>query len=139
MNAVSRTAARALLETGSSLDRLGMALVGDMSFYDHVSQHRTMVPLPSGSPSAEASAQVHESATLVGPVSVAAKAVVYPNVVVSGPSTIGEGAEIGAGVVIKPNVTVGAGAALAPGAIVLEGTTVPAGEKWGGVPATPQA
>ncbi|KAJ8614075.1 hypothetical protein CTAYLR_005859 [Chrysophaeum taylorii] len=122
-----------LLETASSLDRLGMAMVGDFSFYDHISQHRTLVGTSLGNPSVDATSVIHESATIVGPVEVGPKATIGPNAIVSGPSTIG--GEVGAGAVLKAGVVVEPGAEVLPGAILLPGAVVPSGERWAGVPA----
>lgn len=133
---VQHTVSKMLLESGTSLERLAKAMVGDYSYYDHVSQHRTLVGVASlGNPTVAETSKIDASATIVGPVTVGAHAVVAANAIVSGPTTIGDSAEIGAGAVVKAGVTVGPGATVAEGAIVLAGTNVPEGELWAGVPA----
>lgn len=99
---VQHTVSKMLLESGTSLERLAKAIVGDFSFYDHISQHRTLVGIPSlGNPVVAETSRIDATATIVGPVEVGANAIIAPNAIVSGPTTIGESAHIGAGAVIK--------------------------------------
>mmetsp|Transcript_1746 Transcript_1746/g.6728 ORF Transcript_1746/g.6728 Transcript_1746/m.6728 type:complete len:151 (-) Transcript_1746:321-773(-) len=128
---------RAFLESGDALERFSMYLASDYSYFVPKSQHRTFVGLPTeGNPTADPTARVVETATIVGSVVLGPKSFVGHNAVVSGPDTlIGEAATIGAGAVIKGGVTVEPGAKIADGAVVIPGTTVPAGEYWVGAPA----
>jgi len=127
---------RALLETSVSLERLSMAMVGDMSFYEEGPQHRTFVGLLStGNATVAESAKVDEMATILGGVTIEDNATVEAMAVVTGPATIGAGAKVAAGAVVKQNVTLEPGSEVGPGAIVLPGTVVPAGELWTGKPA----
>uniref|UniRef100_A0A7S3NGS8 Uncharacterized protein n=1 Tax=Aureoumbra lagunensis TaxID=44058 RepID=A0A7S3NGS8_9STRA len=138
MNVVRQTLSRALLECGSSLDRLGMTLAADYSFYDHLSQHRPIVGLmEEGIPSVASSAKVASTATLIGGIEVAADAIIGHGAIINGPKTfIGEASSIGIGAVLKKGVVLEPNATVAPGALVPENTTVPSGELWAGTPAT---
>lgn len=102
LKASQHALAKVLLETGSSLEWLGKTIVADYSFYDHISQHRTFVGVPSlGNPVVDSTSTIDESATIVGNVEIGPKVTVASNAIISGPTTIGESAEIGAGAVLK--------------------------------------
>ena len=128
------TLSRALLETSVSLDRLSMAMVGDMSFYEEGPQHRTFVGLLStGNAVVSETASVNEMATILGGVTLGPTASVGADAIVEGPALIDGIVEEGA--VVKANVTIEKNAILGKDAIALPGTVVPAGQYWIGKPA----
>ena len=56
---------KALRETGTAMDRAGMAFANDLSFWDHLSRHTTTVGFEEKSPSVAATACVAPSALAV--------------------------------------------------------------------------
>ena len=120
---------KALRETGTAMDRAGMAFANDLSFWDHLSRHTTTVGFEEKSPSVAATACVAPSATIVGDASIGDKATVGVGAVVYGPAVVAANAVVGDGSVVKADVF----GSVADNSVVLE--AVPAGELWGGAPA----
>ena len=126
---VRHAVGKALRETGSAMERAGMALGGDQSFWDHTSRHTTTVSFADAQPCIAPDSCVASSATIYGAVSVGAKATVGAGAVVFGPSVIGDGAVVGANSVVHADVL----GSCADGAVVV--SPIPAGEHWAGRPA----
>ena len=99
---VRHAVGKALRETGSAMERAGMALGGDQSFWDHASRHTTTVSFADAQPCIAPDSCVASSATIYGAASVGAKATVGAGAVVFGPSVIGDGAVVGANSVCTP-------------------------------------
>ena len=126
---VRHAVGKALRETGSAMERAGMALGGDQSFWDHTSRHTTTVSFADAQPCIAPDSCVASSATIYGAASVGAKATVGAGAVVFGPSVVGDGAVIGANSVVHADVL----GSCADGAVVV--APIPAGEHWAGRPA----
>ena len=126
---VRHAVGKALRETGSAMERAGMALGGDQSFWDHASRHTTTVSFADAQPCIASDSCVAPSATISGAASVGSKATVGAGAVVFGPSVVGDGAVVGANSVVHADVL----GSCADGAVVV--SPIPAGEHWAGRPA----
>ena len=126
---VRHAVGKALRETGSAMERAGMALGGDQSFWDHASRHTTTVSFADSQPCVAPDSCVAPSATVYGAASIGSKATVGAGAVVFGPSVIGDGAVVGANSVVHADVL----GSCADGAVVV--SPIPAGEHWAGRPA----
>ena len=122
---VRHAVGKALRETGSAMERAGMALGGDQSFWDHTSRHTTTVSFADRQPCVAPDSCVAPSATIYGAASVGAKATVGAGAVVFGPSVIGDGAVVGANSVVHADVL----GSCADGAVVV---SPPGGRALGG-------
>ena len=67
---VRHAVGKALRETGSAMERAGMALGGDQSFWDHTSRHTTTVSFADAQPCIAPDSFVAPSATIYGAASV---------------------------------------------------------------------
>ena len=63
---VRHAVGKALRETGSAMERAGMAVGGDQSFWDHTSRHTTTVSFADSQPCVAPDSCVAPSATIYG-------------------------------------------------------------------------
>lgn len=126
---VRHAVGKALRETGSAMERAGMRLGNDQSFWDHLSRHTTTVAFATAQPSVALDSCVAPTATVYGAATIGSKAIVGSGSVVFGPAVVGDGAVVGANAVVHADVL----GSCADGAVVVE--PIPLGEHWAGRPA----